>query len=650
MRILALLLAAASLHAADEAPAWLQQLSKQAATLPKYDAKVKSVVLLDDSRVVVEEGGKITTTNQYAVRILTKEGRAAAIASVWYETGRSKVKELRAWMIRPNGEVKKYGKDRILDMASVDNDVYNEVREQKIVASGDVDPEAIFGYESVLEDKSVFTQFQWYFQEYSPVLLSRISISVPPGWNAKGVMYNHSQAEPAVSGNSYTWELRDLPAIKHEPSRPTYRSIAPWVAVSLVSAQGANTGLGKTFENWQDVSRWLSELNDSQMSTSPDLINKTQALTASAKSDLERITAIGRFVQDVKYVSIQTGLGRGGGYRPHAATEVFSKLYGDCKDKANLMRTMLKVAGIEAYPLSIYSGDRARVRENWASPHQFNHAIIAIRVKDDIKLPAVGSHPDLGRMLFFDPTDEHTPLGLLPENEEGSLALLVSPDRGALLRMPSSPPEANRVERRLDLTLADDGSISGTVEEKALGHPASEYRQAYQHIAKSDFRRYIEQWIGESGPGAKLDTLDFKEESENSVRLATSFQTPRYAKSMRGLLLVVRSGVLSPPGVIRLAEPTRQYPVVLNSESFEETMRMKLPNGFEVDELPAPSQLSSSFGKFSSKCEVKEGYLTCLRSMSLNVGLIPVEQYTEVRDFFRSVNGASESSVVFAKK
>ena len=39
------------------------------------------------------------------------------------------------------------------------------------------------------------------------------------------------------------------------------------------------------------------------------------------------------------------------------ATEVFAKSYGDCKDKANLMRAMLKIVGITAFPVSIYSGD-----------------------------------------------------------------------------------------------------------------------------------------------------------------------------------------------------------------------------------------------------------------------------------------------------
>jgi Transglutaminase-like superfamily len=117
-------------------------------------------------------------------------------------------------------------------------------------------------------------------------------------------------------------------------------------------------------------------------------------------------------------------LARGGGHQPHLATEVFSKQYGDCKDKANLMKTMLRVAGIDSYMVAIYGGDRNHVHPEWASPEQFNHAIIAIKVPDDVALPSVINHPKLGRLLIFDPTESETPIGDLPEDEQGSYALI----------------------------------------------------------------------------------------------------------------------------------------------------------------------------------------------------------------------------------
>ncbi len=643
-----LLLCALPLLAADDAPAWLKQAA--ASPLPKYDAKVRSVVLLDESRVNVEEGGKTTRSHFYAVKILSRDGRSQARGSEVYQTGTGKVKSLKAWVIRPAGEARSLGKDRIVDIAAARNDVYNEVRVQVVEASDDAEVNSVFGYESVVESKSFFTQFSWDFQELAPALVSRFVISVPGGWRADGTLFNHSKIDPVVSGGSYTWELRDLPAVDLEPASPELTSIVPWLAVSVIPAQGGKTGIGKTFENWQDVARWNNDLSEPQTAASPELAQKTQALVSGAKSEFERIAAIGKFAQSVKYVSIQTGVGRGGGYLPHAAAEVFAKAYGDCKDKANLMRAMLKVAGIESFPLMIHATDRARVREEWASPQQFNHAIIAIRLKEPLDVPAAATYPKVGRLLFFDPTDEHTPIGLLPENEESSFALLASPDNGQLIRMPSSPPEVNRLERKYDLTLASDGTLSGTLNDTAFGHHAADRRHLYQGASKADYRKRMEAWITDTGPGASLETIDVGEGAENSLTTAIAFKTPRYAQSMQGSLLVVRTGVLPAHGAIHLPAATRKYPLVLDSEAYEESLRMKLPAGFEMDELPHPVKASAPFGTFSSACEVKDGYMNCRRSLTVKAGNIPVDQYKEARDFFNRVEAASEQPLVLAKK
>jgi transglutaminase superfamily protein len=161
----------------------------------------------------------------------------------------------------------------------------------------------------------------------------------------------------------------------------------------------------------RDVSRWLTELSDSQAGIDDALATKPRQLTANAKTELDRIKAIGRYAQSVNYVAIQTGIGRGGGYRPHSSIDVFAKSYGDCKDKANLMRAMLKAIGIQSYLVSIYSGDPTFVREEWPSPQQFNHCIIAVKLADATQAATVINHPSLGRLLIFDPTDDNTPVG-----------------------------------------------------------------------------------------------------------------------------------------------------------------------------------------------------------------------------------------------
>ena len=136
---------------------------------------------------------------------------------------------------------------------------------------------------------------------------------------------------------------------------------------------------GRTFESWVQVSRWATELHDPQSVPDESVAAKARELTANSKTELERIRAIAQFVQRLQYISIDIGVGRGNGYRPHAASQVLAKAYGDCKDKANLMRSMLKAINITAYPIAIYLGDATHVRKSGPHPASSTIALLPSR-------------------------------------------------------------------------------------------------------------------------------------------------------------------------------------------------------------------------------------------------------------------------------
>ena len=397
-----LLSASSSLAFADDAPGWL----RQAATLPvpTYDKKVSSVVLVDNSTITVGEDGQITSTDAYAIRILTREGRGDAVAEVGYETDTGKVKDFHAWLIRPSGQVKSYGKDETIDKADL-NDVYDESRSKRIVAGDDAEPGAIFGYQTITETRPFFYQSTWYFQGNSPVISSRLTLVLPAGWQASSITFNHAEVPVSANGTTYTWELRDLPPVEWEPASPLLRNLAPRLSVKYFPAEGAKNPGVRAFETWKEVSRWYTDLSDPQAAPDERIAAKARELTAGATTELDKIRAIGRYAQNIQYISIQIGVGR---WRPHSASEVMAKSYGDCKDKANLMRAMLKSLNIQSYPVLIFSGDSTHVNEAWISPGQFNHCIIAVKVSDDTKAPTIMTHPALGRLLIFDATDDNT--------------------------------------------------------------------------------------------------------------------------------------------------------------------------------------------------------------------------------------------------
>lgn len=649
LALLMVLAAAGAKAASDDAPAWLQEAAK--VSVPAYEKDVPAVVLLREQHVTVTEDGRVTTTTMFAIRILIHEGRDYAEAREFYTSDAGKVREMHAWLIRPSGQVKKYGKDEIVDAIEDPNDIYNESRFKLIDASKDADTGAVFGYHVVTEEKSIFLQDTWVFQDRLPSIASRYTIKLPPGWTAKTVTFNHAKIDPTESGSTYTWELSNLPPIVSEPNSPKFFSLAPRIAISYFPPGDTQSPNFKTFSNWTEVAYWLAQLHDPQSIPNDALAEKVRQLTVNAKTELEKIRAVGTFVQGIRYISIDIGVSRGGGMRPHPATEVFAKSYGDCKDKANLMRAMLKVLNITAYPVVIFSGDRDFVREEWASPRQFNHCIIAVKVSDETQAATVITHPKLGRLLIFDATDEDTSVGDLPEDEQGSFALIVAGEAGSLMRMPVTPAENNRLDRRVDASIDADGSLTATIQEKTAGSWAAAYRGEFRHLSRPEYQKVIERWITGGATGARVSKVEAHDNiAADLFDLDVDFAAPRYAQLMQDRLLVFKPTIVSRRESVPLTDAKRKHPVVLTPTSYSETVRVKLPAGFNVDEMPDAVKLDTAFGSYTTTYEVKDGQLVFSRKLVQLAATIPVEQYALVRSFFEKIRAAEQAPVVLIKK
>jgi transglutaminase-like putative cysteine protease len=635
--------------AGDDAPGWLRQAT--ALTVPAYDKDVPAVVLVDEGTITIGEDGRIVKVYNFAVRILRREGRVYASGGVGYIPDSGKVKELQAWLIQANGQVKRFGKDDVVDMAGAPNDVYDEYRIKRISARDEADAGMVFGYTYTTEDRSVFGQDDWAFQGSAPVLSSRYTLVLPSGWRADGITFNHSKIEPKVSGTAYTWELSNLNPVPKEPLSPSLSNLVARLAVSYYPPPGTQPGNIKTFANWSEVAAWMSQLEDPQVVVDDALTRKARELTANARNEYEMIQAIGRYVQNIQYISIQTGLGRGGGYRPHLSTQVFAKSYGDCKDKANLMRAMLRALEIIAFPVSIYSGDPDYVRPEWPSPQQFNHCIIAVRVSDQTQGPTIVQHPRLGRLLIFDPTAEETPVGDLPSYLQGSLAMIDAKESDALVKMPVTPPESNLLDRQIEATIDGNGSLTATIREKASGQWAAGYRSELRSESRPEYLKRIERWVTAGATAARVSKVEPRDDrAAGRFDLDVDFNAPEYGQLMQNRLLVFKPAIVSRRDSVPLTEGKRKHPVVLTSTSYSETVRVKLPAGFEVDEMPDAVKLDTSFGSYATTYEVKDGQLVFTRKLIQNAATIPVEQYNSVRSFFEKIRAAEQAPVVLVRK
>lgn len=624
--------------AADDSPAWVHEAA--AAKLPQYPAKVKTVVLLNEEQTTISDAGKFVTTTRSAVKILARQGVDVRFYEQ-YDSGGGKVKDFRAWMIAASGKVKKYGKDEILDVACAENDVYNECRRRLVSGKRDVEAGAVFAYEATVERLSFSNQVLFHFQDSSPVIMARFVLTTPAGWELKPVAFNGAPPKPQSAGDSHTWQMENLPALEPEPSSPSLLTVAPWIGVNLL-APGRPPSL-----TWPNIARQLSELNDGQAEPNEAMAAKARSLVEGANTEIDKIRAIGRFTQQLNYVSVQVNVSKGGGYRPHAAAQTFQKLYGDCKDKANLTRALLKAVGITAYPVAIYSGDRTHVTAEWPSLGAFNHAITAIRVGKDTSAPAVFEDPKLGRLLFFDPTDPHVPPGYLPDHEQASLALIAEGAAGDLVRVPAGIPSALGRDRQVKAVLKPDGSIAGSFVDRRTGEALGTALSLFRSVQKPDYTRMIERWVSHGIPGASTTNVEAKETPAEFV-VKGDFASLIFAQHPQAQMLIFPASLLY-HGEVRLAEKTRKYPVVLDTDALSETVEIQLPEGFKVDELPTTLRLASPFGKYEASWTASNGSLVFKRSIEMPAQTVRPEQYVELKRFMDAVSGSARTPVVLIK-
>ncbi len=646
---LPLLILCPAIWAADDTPPWLR--SAAAEKLPTYDSKVPAVVLVDESSVSIDDTGRILTTDHYAVRVLNRAGMGAASAYKHYLRDTDKVRDLKAWVITPAGESHRVGKEKIIDLGVGDDALYEDVRARVVSAEKECDPGAVFGYESVVEQKSVFTSMGWEFGGRLPTRVSRFSLTVPSGWSATAVTLNKSGVSPVESRTTRTWEVHDLPFFEGEPLGPSFSSLRPRLTLSIFPPVEAKTRLGPSFADWSDVAKYANALHDPQAEPDAAITAKVKELTAGSASEADKIRALASYVQQIRYVSIQTGLGRGGGYKPHTAAMVFAKSYGDCKDKATLLRAMLRAAGIESWPVLIFSGDPLYVRAEWPSPQQFNHCIIAIAAPADMTGDAVMQDPNLGKLLIFDPTDEYTTVGHIPVDEQNSLALIAAGAKGALVRMPAAQPLANTTVRKIEAAISADGSVKGTMLEELSGWTAVIQRASRKEGGEKEYAKRVERRITDRLRSASISDLKTQDlPGEGAFRIELGFASPGYAQLMQKRLMVFRPSVLEPVDPLPFAEAKRTLPAVLRARNWSDTVTVKLPEGFDPDELPDAATFETPFGRYQSKVSIEKGVLTFTRTLTVKSMVVPPEDYPKLREFAGRVAGADQAPVVLARK
>jgi hypothetical protein len=633
-------------HAGD-APSWLHALVNT--PLPDHDDKTDAVLLYSEDTLTVVSTDKVKEHVRAAYKILRPGGRDYGVVSIPLNAHR-KVTSLHGWSIPQQGkdfEVKDKDSLEVAPSGVEYGELMTDIK-YRVLEIPAHDPGTVIGYEYDTEEQPLLFQDAWRFQEQIPAVEQHYTLVLPTQWEYRATWLNHPEIQPTPSGsNQWNWTIRNVSGIRKEIDMPPLSGIAGQMILSFFPPDGPGK---KGFANWQQMGSWYLDLTQGRRDVSPDIKQSVQNITALSATALKKMQAIANFVQhDIRYVAIELGIG---GYQPHPASEVFSHRYGDCKDKATLMSAMLHEIGIDSYYVMI-NVTRGAITASTAAHAGFNHAILAIKLPDDVSDPslvAIRNDPKYGRLLFFDPTNDLTPFGQISGSLQENYGLLVAPDGGELVELPRQPAAMNGIKRTAKLTLDPTGTLKGDVQELRVGDYArSERYRMLATTSNSDKIKPIEILLANSLPTFHITKASATNLQQNDLPFGFNytFEAPNYTKSA-GDLILVRPRVIGTKatGILETKEP-RQFAIefpgpALDTDIFEITM----PAGYVVDELPAPVNAEYSFGSYHSRTEVSGPVIRYTRTYEVKQLSIPATNAEEFKKFNRIIAGDERSMVV----
>ncbi|MBN1655634.1 MAG: DUF3857 domain-containing protein [Deltaproteobacteria bacterium] len=417
--------------------------------------------------------------------------------------------------------------------------------------------------------------------------------------------------QPALAGLKHTRTTKDarridrfiaddIPAIHSEDGMPGMTEISPYLHVS-------------TYRSWSEVGRWYWGLIKDQLYADESLKAVVRDLVKGIDDTLTKVQRIHNWVvRRTRYVALEFGIH---GFMPYRVPLVVQRGFGDCKDKASLLYTMFREAGIDSRIVLVRTRGNGDIDPRPASLSVFDHAIVYI--------PSID--------LYLDGTAEHNGTAELPAADQGVMVLLVGPNSSELRFTPVFDSKNNRRTRTLHVRLATDGSAQIDGQEDIVGSGAAEYRDYYQASGTRSER--FERSLTELYPGVELLSQSFKsiEELERPVVFTYRAKVPQMAPWDGDELRL-------PPSVLKdllrkmARSPSRRYPLDLGgTQSYLEQLTVQIPHGLEAVHLPSSGEVSSEFGRFNLKIEAKGKQITSSTAFEINRDRVTVEQYPAFR-------------------
>lgn len=569
------------------------------------------------TKVVFENDGTSSLESTASILIQSQAGlHDFGVLNFPYASGTSTFQVIYVRVLKPDGRTVQTPAENVLDMPTEitrQAPFYSDLKDEQIAVKG-LEIGDTLEYQCRTQVTKPIDPGQFWFSydffEAGVILDEELQLSVPRN---REVILKSPKVQPTATDQGahrvYSWKTAQLQRKSDEKTTDTPDPEEKRSSVRIT-----------TFRSWDEVGQWFRSLAAPRAAVTPEIQAKADELSRGAKTDSDKIQAIYNFVSTkFRYIGVSLGIGR---YQPHAAADVLTNDYGDCKDKHTLFAALLAAENIKAYPALINSAKK--VDPDFPSPEQFNHVITAL--------------PQEKGFLFLDTTPEVAPLSFLLAGLRDKKALVI-PDTGLvqLIQTPADPPFKSFFTFQTDGTLDDAGTFDGKMQMSLRGDQEILYRLAFRQAGQPQWKDVMQNIVATLGYGGKVQDVMVAspDKTDEPFQLSYTYERKEYGDWAHRQIISPLPFLFLP--AVSADADKNSKPIKLGSpKDFSLKGSIKLPPKSDP-RVPSAVSLHEAFGEYQSTYSASDGVLHFERHLTTLAREISPAQIEAYRKFQKAI-------------
>lgn len=591
-------------------------------------------VRLDDS--LVEE---FSLKNYIRIKIFTERGKESQSKVDLPYAGSTRIKDIAARVIEPDGTIVELKKDDIVDRTII------KTSGVKIKAKSFALPKVELGsiieyrWREVIPGGSA-NKLRIQFQREIPV--ANVTYYLKPYQGMGYLPFRLGDTKFVKDRDGFfKFGATNIPAFREEPKAPPENALRSWIFLFF-----ANDTKMTPDKYWTDYGKRLYDGTKDLMKADGEVKSAIANIVGDATDPQEKLRRIYDFCRTKIKNTSDDASGLSDDEREKlkdnkSPGDTLKRGQGTGSDIDFLFAALTKAAGFDTrLALSGNRDDMFFKRDLFANSYFLGSSFIAVKMGDDWQ--------------FFSPAEMYTEFGMLGWPEENQEALVLDPKEPFWLGTPLSGPEKSVEKRTGQFRLLEDGTLEGDVKIEYSGHLGFDKKEYNDDDSPTQREETLKEGVKKRLSTAELSDIKIENVTDPLKPFTYTYHVriPGYAQRT-GKRLFLQPNFFTHGAGPLFVSATRQYDVYFHYPwSEKEHIVIALPAGFTLDNADAPASITTDMTHQICANKIKiasDGQMIVYdRDFFFGGGqsiLFPVRSYAGIKQLFDMISQSNEHTI-----